>query len=84
MALSKPAGGAHLLPVAAVDDAVGKGIAQQRMGCVGRLSLGGRDGAWEGAAEAVVRVDAAREAAVVAVRAWAGRPLLSACGIQQA
>jgi len=67
MALSEPARRAHLLPTPLVHDAVCKGVAQESVCLVGRIALCCLAYARKGAAEALLRVDATREAAIVAM-----------------
>ena len=68
MALGEPPRCAHLLPILLVQDAVGKGVAQQRVRLVWLAILWRLLYAREGATKALFRVYAARKAAVVAMR----------------
>ena len=67
MALSEPARRAHLLPAPLIQDAVCKGVAQEGMCLVGGIALCRLAYARKAAAEALLRVDTAREAAIVAM-----------------
>jgi hypothetical protein len=68
MEVCKPSGGAFLLPVAVYGR-----ITQQRVCCVGRISLCRFCDAWERAHEAVVGMYAACKTPVISVHSWARR-----------